>query len=78
MALLTTTIVWTEDVGRAFEDLAGGSETAMKDCLKLIETRLENLIKRVRTDLNLLERWKAINVITIDVHSRDVVEKFII
>jgi dynein heavy chain len=49
----------------------------MKDCLKLIETRLENLIKRVRTDLNLLERWKAINVITIDVHSRDVVEKFI-
>lgn len=78
IALLTTTIVWTEDVGRAFEDLAGGSETAMKECQKLIEVRLENLIKRVRGDLHILERWKIINIITIDVHSRDVVEKFVI
>lgn len=43
--------MWTEDVGRAFEDLAGGSETAMKECNKLIEVRLENLIKKVRGDL---------------------------
>ena len=50
----------------------------MKECLKLIESRLENLIKRVRGDLALLERWKIINIITIDVHSRDVVEKFTI
>jgi dynein heavy chain len=77
IALLTTTIVWTEDVGRAFEDLSGGSETAMKECQKLIESRLENLIKKVRGDLHILERWKIINIITIDVHSRDVVEKFV-
>lgn len=78
IALLTTTIVWTEDVGRAFEDLSGGSETAMKECQKLIESRLENLIKKVRGDLHILERWKVINIITIDVHSRDVVEKFVL
>jgi dynein heavy chain len=77
IALLTTQIVWTEDVGRAFEDLNGGSETAMKDCHRQIENRLEGLITRVRTDLHILERWKIINVITIDVHSRDVVEKFV-
>lgn len=69
--------MWTEDVGRAFEDLAGGSETAMKECHKLIEVRLENLIKKVRGDLHVIERWKIINIITIDVHSRDVVEKFV-
>jgi len=50
----------------------------MKECNKLIETRLENLIKKVRGDLAILERWKIINIITIDVHSRDVVEKFVI
>jgi dynein heavy chain len=65
-------------VGRAFEDLAGGSENSMKDCKKLIDVRLENLIKKVRGDMHILERWKVINIITIDVHSRDVVEKFVI
>lgn len=28
--------------------------------------------------MHILERWKVINIITIDVHSRDVVEKFVI
>jgi len=63
-------------VTRAFEDLAGGAETAMKECLKLIEVRIDNLIKKVRGNLEILERMKIINIITIDVHSRDVVEKF--
>lgn len=78
IALLTTQIVWTEDVTRAFEDLAGGAETAMKECHRLIEVRIENLIKKVRGNLDYLERMKVINIITIDVHSRDVVEKFVL
>lgn len=76
ITLLTTQIVWTEDVTRAFEDLAGGSESAMKDAQKTIEIRIDNLIKKVRGKLEVLERMKIINIITIDVHSRDVVEKF--
>ena len=70
--------MWTEDVTRAFEDLAGGSESAMKDCLKSIENRIDGLIKQVRGDLTFLDRNKIINVITIDVHSRDVIDKFVI
>lgn len=77
-ALLTTQMVWTEDVTRAFEELQGGSETAMKEAFRLIEIRIDNLIKKVRGDLSTLERNKIINIITIDVHSRDVVEKFVI
>jgi dynein heavy chain len=50
----------------------------MKDCLKLIENRIDALIRKVRGDLTFLERNKIINIITIDVHSRDVVEKFCI
>lgn len=48
----------------------------MKDCHRLIELRIENLIKKVRGNLEILERMKIINIITIDVHSRDVVEGF--
>ena len=70
--------MWTEDVIRALEDLAGGAETAMKECYRLIEVRIDNLIKKVRGNLDYLERCKIINIITIDVHSRDTVDKFVI
>ena len=50
----------------------------MKEAQRLIEIRIDNLIKKVRGDLSRLERDKIINIITIDVHSRDVVEKFVI
>jgi dynein heavy chain len=50
----------------------------MKDCLLLLRNRLVDLIGKVRTDLSRLERMKVINIITIDVHGRDVVEKFIL
>jgi len=50
----------------------------MKEAYRLIEIRIENLIKKVRGHLSSLERNKIINIITIDVHSRDVVEKFIL
>jgi dynein heavy chain len=43
-----------------------------------MKNRLVDLINKVRTDLTFLERGKIINIITIDVHGRDVVDKFII
>jgi len=77
LALLATQIVWTEETARAFEDLESGSEGAMKDNLNLIRGRIAKLIDRVRTDLTQEVRVKTITVITIDVHSRDVVEKYV-
>jgi len=74
LALLTTQIVWSEDVARAFEDLAGGNELAMKECFGIIKSRIEGLIRKVRGQLSFLERNKIINIITIDVHGRDVVD----
>lgn len=49
----------------------------MKECEKLIIGRIGELIKRVREDLHKLERIKIINIITIDVHSRDAVSLLI-
>ena len=41
----------------------------------MIKGRIEKLILRIATELPYLERLKIINIITIDVHSRDVVDK---
>ena len=60
---------------RAFEDLTSGSDSAIKDCFEMIKGRIEKLIIRIATEMPLLERMKIINIITIDVHSRDVVDK---
>jgi dynein heavy chain len=76
LALLATQIVWTEETTRAFDDLESGSESAMKDYLQIIRGRIVKLIGRVRTDLTRETRDKVITIITIDVHSRDVIDLF--
>jgi len=68
--------MWTEETGRAFDEHEGGSESAMRDYGNMIINRIANLIERVRTPLENDLRIKIITVITIDVHSRDVVDKF--
>ena len=76
LALLVTQLVWTEETARVFEDLESGSEGAMKDSLSVIVGRIHKLIERVRLDLSPELRVKIITIITIDVHSRDVIELF--
>jgi dynein heavy chain, axonemal len=49
----------------------------MKSYLDLSVLRINELINRVRTDLTLETRVKIITIITIDVHARDVIEKFV-
>ena len=78
LALLVTEIIWTEEVYRAFDELEGGGESAMKDYLKISIDRINALIRRVRGKLTKELRIKIITIITIDVHSRDVVNKFVI
>lgn len=78
-SLLATQILWTEETSRAFEELEnGGSESAMKDYYNLCVNRIGTLIERVRKDLSAELRIKIITIITIDVHERDVIEKFVL
>jgi dynein heavy chain len=77
LGLVVTQIIWTEETNRAFEELESGSETAMKEYAKVCADRIEQLIFRVQTDLSGETRNKIITVITIDVHSRDVVDMFV-
>lgn len=70
--------MWTDETIRAFDDLEGGSETAMKEYLTLILVRIKALIEQVRNPLSGDLRNKIITIITIDVHERDVIEEFVI
>lgn len=77
IALVGTQIVWTEEVTRTIEEVFAGSESAMKDYFKASNDKINKLIDRV-IDPNISKdlRTKIITIITIDVHGRDVVDKF--
>ena len=49
----------------------------MKEFLTLIKLRISKLIGRVRGQLSMETRIKVITIITIDVHSRDVINMFV-
>jgi dynein heavy chain len=54
IALLTTQIVWTEDVNRTFEELSSGAESSMKECVEVIKNRITKLINKVTRPLDML------------------------
>jgi dynein heavy chain, axonemal len=78
IVLVGTQIYWTEETQAALDELEGGQEDAVKKYLGVCNDRLTALINRV-LDPNLVFdlRTKIISLITLDVHSRDVVQKLI-
>eukprot|EP00605_Chrysophyceae_sp_TOSAG23-4_P001019 GSChrysophyteH1.ASY1.ANO1.1120.1 assembled CDS len=77
IALVTSQIIWTEEVEAALEDLEGGADDAVKKYVETCNGRLEGLIRLVQGELSPSDRVKIITVITIDVHSRDVVQSLV-
>jgi dynein heavy chain len=74
ICLLATQIVWTDDVEKALEQFENGNEESMKKYAEKCSSRLDAMIKLVQQDdLDDSDRVKIINIITSDVHSRDVV-----
>lgn len=79
ISLLVLQVTWTDDVHKAFDDIEGGMSNAMKDCYENIKKRINVLITKIRDPGITPEiRNKIITLITIDVHSRDVVEKLVL
>eukprot|EP00931_Biecheleriopsis_adriatica_P003888 TRINITY_DN10563_c0_g2_i1.p1 TRINITY_DN10563_c0_g2~~TRINITY_DN10563_c0_g2_i1.p1 ORF type:complete len:2985 (-),score=661.93 TRINITY_DN10563_c0_g2_i1:306-8801(-) len=58
--------------------MEAGSETAMRDYKRINDDRIDRLIRRVQKEGNKELRTKVITIITIDVHSRDVIENFVV
>ena len=75
---LTTTQIWrTTEVGIVFSRLEEGYENSMKDYSKKQIQQLNNLITLLLGDLSKGDRQKIMTICTIDVHARDVVLKMI-
>ena len=77
VALTTTQIWWTTEVGIVFSRLEEGYENSMKDYSKKQIQQLNNLITLLLGDLSKGDRQKIMTICTIDVHARDVVLKMI-
>jgi len=76
ISLIITLIVWTDEMQNAINEFENGTETALKDMEATILKRIQQLIQRVRGELPKGLRKKLITIITVDVHGRDVVQKF--
>ena len=78
VVLVGTQIYWTEETQAALDELESGQEDAVKKYLGVCTERLSQLIARVlNPDLAPDLRTKIISLITMDVHSRDVVQKLV-
>jgi dynein heavy chain len=60
-----------------FDKVKGGNKYAMKDESAKQTKDLNDLIDLVRTDLNSQDRKKINSLIIIDVHARDIVDRFV-
>jgi len=76
VVVTTSQIMWTEEVIQAF-DVLNANENAMRECLAKQNAQLDSCILLVLNELTWSERIKIITLITIDVHSRDVVQGLI-
>ena len=72
-----TQIWWTTEVNRSFEQMEQGYEYALKEYFKRQIWQLNNLISLLVGDLTKGQRQMIMTICTIDVHSRDVVNKMI-
>ena len=77
VVLVGTLIYWTEETQAALEELESGAEDAVKKYYNVCNDRLMKLIELVLGRLEPDLRTKIISLITMDVHSRDVVQALI-
>eukprot|EP00667_Euglena_gracilis_P000150 EG_transcript_150 len=72
-----TRIWYTLETHQAFDQMEDGNEQAMKDFLKQQKAQLDGLITLVLGELTKGDRKKLVTLITIDVHSRDVIGRIV-
>ncbi|KAJ3114591.1 Dynein heavy chain 10, axonemal [Phlyctochytrium bullatum] len=77
VALAGSQVWWTFEVEDVFKKIKSGNKLAMKRYSKTLGDQLECLVIEVRSDLTSNDRKKINSQIIIDVHARDIVDKFV-
>ncbi|KAJ3123528.1 Dynein heavy chain 2, axonemal [Physocladia obscura] len=74
--LITSGLIsWTQDCSKSLQEVEKGEKHALKTLKKKQISGLKKLADLIRSPLNKVERKKIIALITVEVHSRDVIEK---
>ena len=73
VTLLINVCSWVTSVEKSFLDM-GSNKNAIKDCYKAQDIALKDLIVKVQGDLTKAVRQKIMCLITMDAHSRDIIE----
>lgn len=77
IVLIVSQLVYTSEVNHAFEALEENNENDMKEYHEKQKKQLNGLIMMVQKDLTKEVRQKVMNLVTIEVHSRDIVQRLI-
>eukprot|EP00767_Chilomastix_cuspidata_P004259 gnl/Chilomastix_cuspidata/4391.p1 GENE.gnl/Chilomastix_cuspidata/4391~~gnl/Chilomastix_cuspidata/4391.p1 ORF type:complete len:5137 (+),score=567.95 gnl/Chilomastix_cuspidata/4391:1094-15412(+) len=77
VTLTSSKIWWTWYVEDAFRKVRKGNPHAMKQLSKRLSNQIQDLTKMVRSPLDAKTRDKVNTLIIIDVHSRDIVDRFV-
>lgn len=75
--LAASQVWWTWDVEDVFRKFKKGDKLAMKKLSKSLSGKLDDLVISVRSDLSSNMRKKVNTQIIIDVHARDIVDRFV-
>lgn len=77
VGLAAAQVWWTWQVEDVFHKIKAGNKLAMKKFTKALGDQLEQLVVSVRSDLSSNDRKKVNTQIIVDVHARDIVDRFV-
>ncbi|TPX37396.1 hypothetical protein SeMB42_g06902, partial [Synchytrium endobioticum] len=77
VSLAASQVWWTWEVEDVFRKIKLGDKLAMKRYSKILGDQLVKLVVQVRSDLSPNERKKVNTQIIVDVHARDIIDRFV-
>ncbi|XP_058809033.1 dynein axonemal heavy chain 10 [Phymastichus coffea] len=78
MILAANQIWWTAEVENVFKQISSGQKQAMKNYLQQLNRQLDQVVQLMgESSLSNNDRKKFDTVLTIDVHTRDIIESFV-
>lgn len=77
VALAGSQVWWTWEVEDVFTRVSQGDKKAMKVYSKKLHGQIDEMVVKVRMDLSSNERKKLNTMLIVDVHARDIVDRFV-
>ena len=77
MTLTSGQVAWTVECTKALHAMSEGQKNAMRQAKKKQVSTLTKLCDMVRGNMGKLDRKKTVAIVTVEVHSRDVIDRMV-